>query len=404
MKKITLLFILSLTLSFVGYSQCTTSSGGQWPPATIELANSGGAETIATNNYPNAEFSLIDNVLPGSDYTVAATGPNPSVFITVTNTADDSVITSGLDTVSFTAPVGVTGLTIYWHLNSFCGVINSGNTLTTIQCTTCACTETEAPSAATDPAPEDAATGIPIDYSDPANLLITPFSWTDGILGGSVESYNLSLGITPTGDDIGTISNATNGNGINYDWDPNTTYFWTLEAVNCFGNTDGTVWSFTTADCVTTAPTAVSVATAPTDGALDIPIDITDPAALLVTPFSWEEPTTGELPESYNINLGITPAGGDIGTISGATNGNGINYTWEYSTTYFWSVDAFNCFGSSAGPIWSFTTAADPDLSVNDFDANSLTYFYNKNLNQLSVNSSQSTLNSIEVFDILVWC
>jgi len=164
MKKITFLFILCLTMTHWSYSQCTTNSGGQWPTSTISLANSGGAETISTQNWPNAEFSIIDGVLPGSDYTVAA---NPALYITVTNTADDSVIVHGAGSVSFTAAAGVTGLTIYWHVDAACGTAESPDTTTTIQCTTCTCSETAAPGAPTNPTPADTAADIPIDISGP---------------------------------------------------------------------------------------------------------------------------------------------------------------------------------------------------------------------------------------------
>ncbi len=50
MKKNTLLFILSLIMITWSYSQCTTSTGGLWPTATIILANTGAPETISTNN------------------------------------------------------------------------------------------------------------------------------------------------------------------------------------------------------------------------------------------------------------------------------------------------------------------------------------------------------------------
>jgi hypothetical protein len=399
MKKITLLFIFSLVLSFNSYGQCTTNTGGQWPTGTITLLNSGGAEAIASNNWPNAEFSLIENVLPGSDYTVAAT---PAIFITVTNTADASVIAFGSGSVSFTADAGVTGLTIFWHLDAACGTQNSGNTVTTIQCTTCACTETEAPSAATNVAPLDGAMDIVIDDSDPANLLITPFSWDDGVMGGSIESTNLSLGITAAGNDIGTITGATNGNGITFNWEENTTYFWFVESVNCFGSTTSPVWSFTTTSCTSAAPDAVSTVTEPADMATDVVIDVTDPAALLVTPFTWVEPTTGDAATSYNLSLGVTPAGNDIGTVTGAGNGNGINFTWEYSTTYFWFVESVNCGGvGPASPVWSFTTEADPNLSVDDFESNTFTHNYSKVSKTLQLESSNMVMTNIEIYSIL---
>ncbi|MAX70147.1 MAG: hypothetical protein CMC76_03460 [Flavobacteriaceae bacterium] len=396
MKKITFLLAL-IAFNFNSWAQCTTNTGGQWPSSTITLANSGAAETIASNNWPNAEFSLIDNVLAGSDYTVAGTG----MFITVTNTADSSIITSGSNSVSFTAGPGLTGITVFWHLDALCGTNNGPNTLTTIQCTTCTCPETSAPSVATLPTPSDGATDIMIDDSDPDNLLITPFSWTDGTVGGSVESTNLSLGTTPTGDDIGTITGATNGNGIIYTWQPNTTYYWFVESINCFGSTTSPVWSFTTSSCTLSAPDAINNVVEPIDGAVDVAIDTTDPANLLVTPFSWTDPITGDAPSSYNLSLGVTPTGDDIGTITGAGNGNGIIYTWAYSTTYYWYVEGVNCGGTgTASPVWSFTTEADPNLSISEFSKSSFNHYYDNDTKILNIESSTSTLTSIEIYSI----
>ncbi len=399
MKKITLLFIFCLSIGSMVYGQCTTATGGQWPSGTVTLNNSGGVEAISGNNWPNAEFSIIEGVLPGSDYTVTGT---PSLYITVTNTADNVVITHGAGSVSFTAGAGVTGLTIFWHLDAACGTQNSGNTATTIQCTTCSCLETAAPSAPTDPNPGDAAIDIPIDDSDPANLLITPFSWVDGTLGGSVESSNLSLGITPAGNDIGTITDATNGNGVVYSWQPNTVYYWFIESVNCFGSTTGPVWSFTTSACTMAAPEAITTVEVPLDSAIDVAIDTTDPANLLVTPFTWTEATTGDAATSYDLSLGLDTAGTDIGTLNGATNGNGIIFNWAYSTTYYWSVVGVNCGGSSvASPVWSFTTQADPNLSVDDFNQDSFSHYYNTETKVLNLESSESPITSVEIYSIL---
>ena len=353
MKKITLLILCILAFGY-SYSQCTTSTGGQWPTTTVNVNNNGGVQTIDTQNWPNAEFSILENIQPGSDYTVAA---NPTTYITVTNTADGSVIVHGLDSVSFTAPAGVTGLTIYWHLDAACGTQANRNTTTTIQCTTCTCTETQAPAAATTPNPADGATDVVIDFSG-ATPLITPFEWVDGTGAGTVESYNLSLGTDPAGTNIGTLTDFPSGNGITYgSWTPNTTYFWSVTAVNCFGSTQSAIWSFTTENCTVSAPGQVASADSPTDGATDVPI-IFGTSANTVGPFSWT-PGAGDPADSFIFNLGTSPLDPTgIGSIPGFESGNNVNYSWASNTTYYWRVDAVNCGGTTEGPTFSFTTSA----------------------------------------------
>jgi len=361
MKKITLLFLFCITFSSIIYGQCTTSTGGQWPSGTITLSNSGGAEAIASNNWPNAEFSLIEGVQPGSDYTVAAT---PSLYITVTNTADDSVIAHGAGSVDFTAAAGVTGLTIYWHLDASCGTQNSGNTATTIQCTTCACTETAAPSAAMNAEPLDGAVDITINTADPDNLLITPFSWTDGTLGGSIESTNLSLGITASGDDIGTITGATNGNGITFDWEENTTYFWYVESI-------------------ATSPTPADAATA---------VAIQSPDGGLI--FNWTG--SGNPDDSYTLNIGT--ANPPTQPINGVEPGVTITGL-DINTTYFWSIDVVNCFGITTGTtVWSFTT--DAQLGVEENTLNSFTAYPNPTSGILNIKSTEE-IDNVTVFNLL---
>lgn len=389
MKKFTLIFILCIAIVNWSYSQCTTQ-GYQWPSSTVTVAASPGAQTIASNNWPDNEFSVLTGIVPGETYTVAA-----NMYITVTESDGTTVIVHGANSVTFTAAAGVTDIMCFWTLDALCNGSGGPDTVTTIECTTCTCTETAAPGAVTTPTPANAAVDIPIDSTDPANLLITPFSWVDATIGGTIESYNISLGTTVTGDDIGTLTGATNGNGITFNWVNGTTYYWKVEAVNCFGSTTSAVWSFTTSACTATAVPGVATTPTPADAAIDIAIDATDPANLLVTPFSWVEATTGEAATSFNINLGTDTAGTDIGTLTGATNGNGITFNWAYDTTYYWSIEAENCFGKTAGPVWSFTTASDP-LSVDENELNLFKVYPNPVKNIITIETGL-TIDSIDV-------
>jgi hypothetical protein len=395
MKKITLLLcLISMSFSTLSYGQCTTNTGGQWPDSTIALVNAGGVESISTNNWPNAEFSLITGVLPGSDYTVTA-----AMYITVTNTADDSVIVHGANSVSFTAPAGVTDLTIYWHLDAACNTQASGDTVTTIQCTTCTCTPSAAPDAVTSATtPTNGATNVAINYGTPNN--ISPFEWVAAATGDPAESFNFNLGVTPLANDIGTIVNFPSGGGINFDWEANTTYFWSIDAVNCVGTTSGPVWSFTTAACTASAPNRV-ITPGPADSAINVALDQTDavnyPNRLY---FTWVD-GIGDPGTSFTLNLGETSPPTD-NSFAGFPNGDFI-FNLNYNTTYYWSVEAINCAGSSAPPpstVWSFTTEMDPGLSTEDNTLNLIRVYPNPLKNMVTIDTNLN-IDNITIFNQL---
>lgn len=353
MKKITLLFILCIAVVNWSYSQCTTQ-GYQWPSSTVTVAASPGAQVIANNNWPDNEFSVLTGIVPGETYTVAA-----AMYITVTESDGTTVIGHGANSVTFTAGAGVTDIMCFWTLDALCNGFGGPDTVTTIECTTCTCTETVAPGAPTNPTPADLAIDIPI-----AGTVITPFSWDESALGGGNESFDISLGTDTAGTDIGTITNATNGNGINYGgWVNGTTYYWSVTANNCIGSTQSAVWSFTTANCTSiAAPDAVTLTT-PTDGAIDVNVDPTDGDNAVT--FDWTAATTGDPATSFDVYLGDSAL--TLGLL-GNTADETVNITgMTLSTQYFWRIDAVNCFGTGTpGTVWSFTTEA--TFSVDDND------------------------------------
>lgn len=136
----------------------------------------------------------------GNTYRITGTNTT-SVYITVAETTTafgfgGTIIIDGASTVSFTATTPE--ILIYWHLDMTCTTQTNENTATTIQCTSasCICTATAAPGVATGPTPVDMAIDVPIDDTDPANLVITTFSWLEDTV-IPAESFNLSLGTTP---------------------------------------------------------------------------------------------------------------------------------------------------------------------------------------------------------------
>lgn len=375
MKKITLLFIFSMAIATMSYGQCTTNTGGQYPASAVTLGNTGGVETIATDNWPNAEFTVIENVQSGSDYTIAAT---PSLYITVTNTADDSVIVHGAGSVSFTAAAGLTSITVFWHLDAACGTQASGNTTTTIQCTTCTCDFTVAPSCVTEISPADNEMGA---VTGPGGSV--SFTWNED---PNATSYELFI----NGFSQGQRSSGITLTGLGYD----ASFTWSVVPSNCFGEATGCPeWSFTTEACAEiSAPTAAApTAPYPTDAATAVPVQAPDGGLA----FSWSD--TAGPGEWYNLNIGTTNP--PTQTLVGVEIGEVITGL-SVSTTYFWSIDVANCFGTTTGAtVWSFTTDATLGIEENLL-YNSFSVYPNPTSNILNIQGSND-IDNVTVFNLL---
>src|SRR5438093_1921030 len=121
-----------------------------------------------------------------------------------------------------------------------------------------------------------------------------------------------------------------------------TTYFWQIVAKNRDGTTAGPVWSFSTD---------------PTGGGPDGPAPPSSPNPpsgatwVTVTPtLSWRS----DRATSYEVRFGTTNPPPTV-----ASN---ITEYWYATprlnpgTMYFWQIVASNSSGTTAGPIWSFTT------------------------------------------------
>jgi hypothetical protein len=227
MKKITLLFILCLTFASWSYAQCTNPVY-QYPTTTVTITTDPGLQTIASNNWSQSEYSVLDGLVIGNDYTVTT---DISTYITVT-TDGTAIINSGLDSVSFTATT--TGITIYWTLDAACANGPNTDIFTQIECTTCSCTAI-LPDAAVATLPLDGAVNVPIDVSDPAAPTID-FTWSDN---GAAAEYNFTL----VG--VGSLS-VNNPLILEYTYAYDTVYEWNVQSVNCAGDITSSNFTFTT--------------------------------------------------------------------------------------------------------------------------------------------------------------
>src|SRR6185295_6519634 len=121
---------------------------------------------------------------------------------------------------------------------------------------------------------------------------------------------------------------------------------WQVTAKNSNGSTAGPVWSFTTAAPATpvapppTAPNSPGVG----DGSVGVAI----PAAL-----SWQAAGA----TSYDLRLDSVNPPTSLWGIGISSTSFAVS-PLNSATKYYWQVVAKNSAGSTAGPVWSFTTTS----------------------------------------------
>ncbi len=201
------------------------------------------------------------------------------------------------------------------------------------------------PAQATNPNPPDAATDVGIS----ADL-----SWTAGAGATSHDVY--------FGSDANAVASADHNdpqfqdNQAGRTFAPgllsaSTIYYWRIDEVNPYGTTLGDVWSFTT---VPPIPPTQATNPYPTNGAMGVGWD---------TNLSW---TAGTGADSHDVYFGT-----DANAVAAADHnspefkGSQISAMYEpgtmtETTDYYWRIDEENIFGTTAGEVWSFTTAEAP--------------------------------------------
>ncbi len=123
----------------------------------------------------------------------------------------------------------------------------------------------------------------------------------------------------------------------------NTTYYWRIDQTTSDGTTMGPVWSFTTPDPYTDPYNPF-----PSIGAKEIDSTVT---------FAW---SADIIDQSFRIYVGTDPLLSYTDLISTQTD-TFLSYPLlNYNTTYYWRVDQTSSFGTTTGPVWTFTTKSRP--------------------------------------------
>lgn len=207
---------------------------------------------------------------------------------------------------------------------------------------------------------------------------------------GAIDAFGLDGGsicaITWTATESGVYEIGISEAGVACDSSTNTGTNNGFPAITCSG----------TAPCPS-APDPVTTPT-PADLAVDVYVDPTDDEMLVA--FDWEPAVTGGAVTEYDVYLGDSALNL---VLLGSTPNDFVNITaMEYSTTYFWQIVATNSTGDAVGSsIWSFTTEADPNLSVDEFENKAFTHFYNKDSDVLTITSSTLAFENIEIYNLL---
>ena len=406
MKKITFLFLfIGILFSPKVFSQCTDFSGGG--PWTDFNGTFGGAPCDAGSGCPFNEINafeiwadesyLMDGIVAGSTYTFSAcngtggTAWNISYTVIAPSGAVDAF---GLDggsicaitwtaTESGTYEIGISEAGIPCDTSTNTSTDNGFPAITCSSGTPCPI----APDPVTLTSPMNMETGVVIDNTDAANNIVS-FTWDDAATGGAPTSYQFYLGLTSTGDDIGNLNTPNNGVNLIYSWAYNTTYYWKVEAINGSGTSlPSPVFSFTTGSCTAIANPAATSGPMPANAATNVPILTGGEVS-----FNW---TAGDPNDLFVLTIG-TANPPDV-VFNNFENGSSLTGL-ATNTTYFWTVEAVNCFGRTAGPVWSFTT--DTTMSISDNDLANISVVPNPTSGVLNIKSSMA-VEHVEFFNLL---
>ncbi|MCX6876287.1 MAG: hypothetical protein NTW21_21140 [Verrucomicrobia bacterium] len=350
----------------VAVSTWTQTTGNSW-----SLGDTGSANAKLINSFSDQQPSIsvagLDVAFPGG-YDVVVyysnnEGPTVST-LTLTGTVNDHVTRSirtgptgscSYSSVGFVRELGVvqpatssTNHTVFTSLNDagFSVAMTGGgnNGICAIQIVE----ESGPPTVPSTPVPADLATNI---------LTSTNLAWRDSSRTTGYQVFLWQEGDAEPGTPTATptLSVFTPPGGLAYA----TTYYWRVIAVGDAGTSDGPLWSFTTA--ANLAPDPVSNP-APAETAANVALN---------TSLGWGSAARAA---SYNCYLWkSTEAKPAPPTAVTTTPGFVPAANLEAGTIYQWQVDSVNGSGTTAGPLWSFTTGFVPEAPTSPTPADAAT-------------------------------
>lgn len=325
-----------------------TTPGPVWSFTTIPEPPPDVPDTPSTPSPTNGATDV--SITPTLSWAPAARADTYSIAIGVVN--PPAATAGGLTDPSYVPGTLAYSTTYFWRVTAN---NEAGSTVGPVWSFTTVASP-PAPDPPTSPTPANGAIDVAVT---------TSLSW---VAGANTDTMDVAFGTVSPPPTV-----ATGQTEVTYDPPGNllysTTYYWRITAHNAYGDTVGTIWSFTTAASPPPDPPTTPHDPAPTDGATGVPI-----ASLL----GW----SSENAVNYDLSFGTTVTPPLL--ISGLPTPSYDPPIVAYAQTYYWQVVANNASGSATGPVWSFTSEPPPDC-VSLLQSSDLFYIVTSDGHRLAV-------------------
>jgi len=300
-----------------------STAGPVWSFTTV-------AAPPAVPNGPSPANASID-IAPSTVLTWAASAGASTYDLAFGTSNPPSVVSTNQSTTTYTPSAALAyATTYYWQITAKGA---GGSTGGPVWSFTTAAAPVPAPDVPSGPSPANASTDIAPS---------TALTWAAS---PGASTYDLAFGTSYPPSVVSTDQSTTTytpSAALAYA----TTYYWQVTAKGTGGSTAGPLWSFTTAAAPVPAP---DVPSAPSPA--NASTDIAPPAAI-----TW---AASPRASTYDVAFGTSNPPNVVSTDQSTTT-----YTpsaaLAYATTYYWQITAKGAGGSTAGPVWSFTTIAAP--------------------------------------------
>ena len=205
-------------------------------------------------------------------------------------------------------------------------------------------------------------------------------TWTDNSINEDNFYVERRTGASGTYTRIGLLDSNTT-TYADFGLSGSTDYFYRVRAYNAGGFSNYSNELKLTTPVINPPPVVTSPV--PADGAANVP----------VTQQLFWGTAGGAL--SYDVYFGTgSPPELALNTID-----TGINFDFTYNITYYWRIDSVNMAGTTAGEIWSFTTAEEPvALPVQAVDPNPAQSAANVKINTLMTWSAAAGATSYDLY------